>query len=352
MRTVVSIVIGAVTAVFVAATMMLNFDFGVGFGRSDVERHVFGVVAVGFDLLKAVLPVVIWSAFARRRLGIGLLGSVLWLGCLAISLASAIGVSGSVRAVEAEAKEQQRQTLESRKRDLERQETRRQEIGAVESAAVIERRLAELRALPAWRWSRECADARDKEQREACREVRRAERQREEAREAAELDRTIAELQATLRTADTGRSGGQMQVDMLAGFLTLPRALVEDGLSLGWVAVVELVACFGFLLAATHAEPSPDVSRPVATGGDVPRPVESCDRTEGRVLEFAATRLAPAAGAQLPIDGAYAAYAAWCCGQGTIATERDAFMAILARTARDVECWRIDGQRLLGVKVI
>lgn len=351
MRTVVSIVIGAVTAVFVAATMLLNFDFGVGFGRSDVERHVFGVVAVGFDLLKAVLPVVIWSAFARRRLDIGLLGSVLWVGCLTISLASAIGVSGSVRAVEAEAKEQQHQTLESRKRDLDRRERRRQEIGAVESAAVTDRRLAELRALPAWRWSKECADARDKEQREFCRELRSVERRREEAREAAELDRAIADLQATVRSADTGRSGGQVQVDMLARFLALPRALVEDGLSLGWVAVVELVACFGLLLAATHAETSPDVSRPVVTGGDTARQIESDKMVEGRVLEFAATKLAPAAGTQLSVDAAYAVYTAWCSGEGKVAASRSAFIAILARISRDVECWRVDGQGLLGVKV-
>ncbi len=348
MPLVIACLIGLVTLVFLGGTMELNYEFGSAFGRNAIEQKLFGWIAVGFDVLKAVLPIVVWSALRRYRFFVALVGVVLWVGCLAISLASAAGVSASVRSRASESAAHRAEAAEIRRANLARKNQRRQEIGSIESTSVVEGRVAELRSRYSWRASKQCTEIANKEQREQCAEVLAASRRLEEAQEASRLDDEIARLAATPTSTEIG--GGAVQVDLLARVLGLPHSVVDDGLSMWWVATIEVVACFGLLLATSHAEARPGVSRPVAATGDTKE--ERDDSQEvGRPLEFAALMLAPQKSARLTYDDAFAAYKSWCSRKGKPAIEREIFIAMLAKIARDVDCWRMDGKRLVGVRV-
>ena len=348
MRVLVGLAIGLVTVVFLAGTMMLNYEFGTSFGRSDVEQKLFGWIAVGFDVLKAVLPIVIWNALRKWRIDIALISIALWVGCLAISLASAAGVSASVRARASEAAAQHAALAESRRQSLARKQQRRQAIGSIESASVVERRIAELKARHSWRASKQCTEIAGKEQREQCGEVLAASRRLEEAQEAARLDEEIGALAAAPHARTEGTAGAA-QADILARLLGMPRNIVEDSLSLWWVATIEIVACFGLLLATSHAEASPGMSRPVAATGDGQKSTDDKREEVGRPLEFATQALAPQKGARLSYDDAFAAYTAWCSREGKRATSRDQLVTELIRLGRDEKCWTVEERGIAGV---
>lgn len=344
----ISILIGLVTLVFLGGTMELNYEFGSAFGRGDIEQKLFGWIAVGFDVLKAVLPVVIWSALRRYRFFIALVGSVLWVGCLAISLASAAGVSASVRSRASEAASHHAESADIRRASLARKKQRRQEIGSIESASVIEGRLAELRSRYSWRASKQCTEIANKEQREQCAEVLAASRRLEEAQEAVRLDGEIAALAVAQRDEP---SAGAAQVDMLARVMGVPRAVVDDGLSLWWVATIEIVACFGLLIATSHAEARPGASRPVAASNDTEK--KGGDNAEtGRPLEFAALMLSPQKGARLSYDEAFNAYTAWCAAAGKRPASRDELVTELMRLGRNEKCWKVEERGIGGVTIV
>jgi hypothetical protein len=397
-------IVWLVTALFLAGTMVLNYDFGSGFGHSDMQRRLFGAMAVGLDLLKAILPVLVWAAWKGARRPMAALMSVIWLGCLAISMASALGVFASSRATDAGHKAGDARALKSVRDELDRKEQRRAEIGNVESLAVVDAKLTELRTRFLWKATKECAEINGRDPRTFCTEYTETDRKRALADEARSLDAALPVLRAQVQTQSAqGSVGGSVaQVDLISRMVGQPRRFVEDGLSLWWVIIIEAVACFGFLFARQHMRldrresvpatapvaalsvmaPAEEVmppalaveapiaivestSPPAVTNDvkDIPaqpgaEPVETTpaerepvhlvtsDGTllaEGAVVDFALALIDPIEGAgSLSFATSFSEYVRWCSREQHRPMERERFDAELERVAKSVS-WPVSG---------
>jgi hypothetical protein len=75
----------------------MDYRFGSGFGRSELDGDLYGGASALSDVLKAVLPFALACAFAQRRWGSVIAGGILWIVCVAFSFASATGLGISAR---------------------------------------------------------------------------------------------------------------------------------------------------------------------------------------------------------------------------------------------------------------
>jgi hypothetical protein len=75
----------------------MDYRFGSGFGRNELDGDRYGGASALSDVLKAVLPFALASAFTQRRWGSVIAGGTLWIVCVAFSFASATGFGISAR---------------------------------------------------------------------------------------------------------------------------------------------------------------------------------------------------------------------------------------------------------------
>jgi hypothetical protein len=80
-----------------AINAAMDYRFGSGFGRSELDGDLYGGASALSDVLKAVLPFALASAFAQRRWGSVIASGTLWIVCVAFSFASATGFGISAR---------------------------------------------------------------------------------------------------------------------------------------------------------------------------------------------------------------------------------------------------------------
>jgi hypothetical protein len=152
-----------------AASMFMNWSFWTGQGGDASSSQVLGAVSIGIDVFKASLPLVIaWAWSARLRLGCSI-GIMLFGGCLAFSLFSAIGFAASSRGAVTGSREAVSLRYYAAERELREIKERVTALGAIRPRAVIEAAIARTKQDRYWSSSNECKDATMEASRAFCR---------------------------------------------------------------------------------------------------------------------------------------------------------------------------------------
>ena len=88
-------VIGAGVLLLVSAAM--NYRFGFGLGKTELESQILGAGSVGADVLKALLPFFVLWAFKHRSWVQAFAGVLVWTICSTYSLTSSVGFAAHNR---------------------------------------------------------------------------------------------------------------------------------------------------------------------------------------------------------------------------------------------------------------
>jgi hypothetical protein len=193
-------------------------------------------------------------------------GLLLWLGCVAWSMTSAVGFVLSTRGeviAEHAAKTATRHGWEAK---VERDETQLATLGRHRPSDVIKAELTPAAVpLHVWRRSRQCSDLTLEESRSACSTVLGL---RKELAAAERLEAQLVAGRAELATAPVVGSVADPQVSALARLLGLDEAAVRTGIALLLAGLIEAGSALGFTLVSVatgrHTQPStpPDHGRP------------------------------------------------------------------------------------------
>ena len=89
-------VIGAGVLLLVSAAM--NYRFGYGLGKTELESQILGAGSVGADVLKALIPFFVLWAFKHRSWVQAFAGILVWMICSTYSMTSSIGFAAHNRA--------------------------------------------------------------------------------------------------------------------------------------------------------------------------------------------------------------------------------------------------------------
>ena len=158
----------AVTA-FCAVSFSANLQYGLSLGKTPIDKTTYAAASVAADVFKTVAPLLVLSLRGQRQYTLATAGLVLWLGCVAWSMTSAVGFVLSTRGeviAEHAAKTATRHGWEAK---VERDETQLATLGRHRPSAVIKAELASATVpLHIWRRSRQCSDLTLEESRSAC----------------------------------------------------------------------------------------------------------------------------------------------------------------------------------------
>jgi uncharacterized membrane protein YeaQ/YmgE (transglycosylase-associated protein family) len=211
----------AVTA-FCAVSFGANVQYGLSLGRTPIDKTTYAAASVAVDIFKMAAPLLVLSLRGQRQYILATAGFVLWLGCVAWSMTSAVGFVLSTRGeviAEHAAKTATRHGWEAK---VERDETELATLGRYRPSAVIEAELASA-AMPLhiWRRSRQCSDMTLAESRSACAPVLGLRKELAAAEAAERLEAQLVAGRVELATAPVAGSVADPQAGALARLLGL-----------------------------------------------------------------------------------------------------------------------------------
>ena len=258
------------TTIVIAASAWINFEYmaAEGTGRASL---VLGVISVAFDLIKALLPVMIAAAVAQRAwLRAGVAGAFLTL-FIAFGFVSALGFGESNKGDRVVSREGLAAELRDRERDLLGARQRLTSLPQSRPPGVIAAELAALKKDRQWDSSKGCTEATVSASRELCKAIDRLTGEVASAAEALVQAQKIERLDAEVRRLRERGAGNDTDpqasaIRRIVGHL-LPgtdASGIRSGVVWLFATLVEGWSAFGLFLCGVrhrdhHRKPSADL---------------------------------------------------------------------------------------------
>jgi hypothetical protein len=250
----------AAATAFCAVSLGANLQYGLSLGNTPINKATYTVASMAADVFKMAAPLLVLSLRRQRMHALVMAGVVLWLGCVAWSMTSAVGFvlssRGEVVAVHA-AKTATRHGWEAK---VERDETQLATLGSHRPSDVIKAELSSAAVpLHIWRRSRQCQDVSLEESRLACAAVLGLRKELAASEAAERLEAQLVAGRAELATASVVGSVADPQASGLARLIGFDEATVRTGIALLLAGLIEVGSALGFTLVsvATGRNPQP-----------------------------------------------------------------------------------------------
>ena len=243
----------AVAALFIASAIA-NFRYGLSLAQDPIDRAAYGAASFAVDVLKASLPMLGVLLWRRQHRVIASASVLLWLGCVAWSLSSAIGFALTTRAEANVGRAQEHAEKAGWTATVTRVEEQLSTLGRARPSAVVRADLSAV-TVPTliWQRSRQCNDLATLEKQRACARVTALRRELVAAQAAERLEGTLTEA----RTASADISHADPQATALARVTGLPEGDVRTGLALLLAGIIELASAMGFAIVGLAMAPQP-----------------------------------------------------------------------------------------------
>jgi len=242
---------GLAALVLLAVSAAMNYLFLSSLGKTSLESHVLGAASAAADLLKAVLPFLIFWAWQGGRMSVTLPGLLVWSLFTVFSLLSAIGFAAGNRAQVSDARSATAQQYAGVRSDLKAAQEERERLPKHRAMEIVAAAIDAHKQHRRWASTTECTNATVPDSRAYCRDyfVLRAELA------AAERNGVLAETIKRLRTqaAALREAGGHREPEPQKGLLSYLFGLERDPVRLTLIlliaALVELGAGLGLYLS-------------------------------------------------------------------------------------------------------
>jgi hypothetical protein len=297
-------------------SVFANLRYGLSLGKNPMDKATYAVASVASDIFKIAVPLQVLGLWEQRSRFLGLIACLLWAGCVAWSLGSAVGFALSTRDEAVAERRANTTTRNGWEATVERAEAKLATLGSQRPADVIKAELASATVAPhIWRRSRQCSDVTLDESRAACASVLGLQRELAAAEAALRLEGELVAGRAKLATVAVAGTVADPQAGALARLTGLDEGTILTGIALLLAGLVEAGSALGFTLVAVATSRNPPrlSPRPVPGPKNVAgRPVNAQRPLAANTFErWVETRLVLDASGRIPARDAYADFCRW-----------------------------------------
>ena len=250
----------AAAAAFCAVSVGANLQYGLSLGRNPIDKATYAVASIAADVFKIAAPLLALSLWSKRFHILAIAGLVLWLGCVAWSMASAVGFVLSSRGDAIAERAAEAATRHGWEAKVERAENQLATLGKHRPPDVIKAELASAAVpLHIWRRSRQCLDLTLEESRLACAPVLGLRKELAAAEAAERLEAQLVAGRTQLATGSVAGSVADPQASALARLTGADEGTIRTGIALLLAGLIEVGSALGFTLVsmATARNPQP-----------------------------------------------------------------------------------------------
>ncbi|MEQ1718792.1 MAG: hypothetical protein ABL907_22865 [Hyphomicrobium sp.] len=324
----------AAASVLLAVSAAMNWKFGYGLGKGELEGQLLGGASAAADCLKALIPFFLFAAIRKRIWSQAFAAGALWTICLGYSMASALGFAALNRADTTGERQVQTANYSDLRKELKRSEDRLGWMPQHRPAGMIEQEIARLEKDRFWVVTKGCAEIPGKTTRDFCQSVNTLRAEHAVAAEARLVEARVAEIQAKLNKISGNAVAGEVdpQAKVLAQLTGQDQSSVQMALTVMVALLLELGSAFGFYVAMSvwrideESKKAPvPVAQPRITAANenrssetrtiAPAPVEASPRLtapENDVERFHKERVVATEGSSVTATTLYEDYCGWC----------------------------------------
>jgi len=331
--------IGALAAlVLLGVSAAMNYLFLSALGKTPVEAHVLGAASAAADLLKAVLPFLIFWAWRAGRLSVAGPGLLVWMVFTVFSLLSAIGFAAGNRETIRDVRSATSQQYDTVRSALKATQQERKRLPKHRALKIIAAAIEAHKQHRRWASTKGCGNATVPDSRAYCRAYFALRAEQAAAEHNAVLAEKIENSRAgaqVLREAG-GTREPEPQVGLLARLFGLERDPVRLALILLIAGLVELGSGLGLYLSMSGTGPAGQAvkhQRQARQPKNRPARSDTNGPEVGEIADFAFACLKPAQGGSISEAALFAAYQRWCTGEGCRALGEVAFADAFAELA-------------------
>lgn len=316
---------------FLLAAAVMNWRYGLGLGRSDSDQMLFALIAAGVDVMKVLLPFFLVWSFKNGRWLVSILCSIWLVATMSYSIAGVAGYLDLNRSLVASKAEVHRAEVGDTAEQLEHRRQQLARIGVAEPVAVARQKLEAIRQDPRWRTTRDCATPRTEDARAFCGEARAAQveyaKSGEAARLRAEIDAIRSRSMGHHRTA-VARDGDHRSaaVSHVTGW---GREVIEIGLVVLLLVIVEGISTFGIFLSINHGELRQLQAASLPATASLTEAFDP-EQLANDAMQFMTECLRPAEGQAIGFGTMYMMYVGWCAQLGRGAVDQPTFETAIA----------------------
>lgn len=162
-------VLGVLAAgVLLAVSAAMNWSFGYGLGRSELDGQLFGAASAAADCLKALTPFFFFAAIRNRVWSQAAAAAVVWVVVTGYSLTSALGLAAQNRFEQSGERTQSAQVYEGLRSDLKRAEDKANWIPQHRPVETVQSAIEGLKTQSTWKWSEACTKATSRSEQKFC----------------------------------------------------------------------------------------------------------------------------------------------------------------------------------------
>ena len=321
----------AAATVLLAVSAAMNWKFGFGLGKSEMEGHLLGGASAAADCLKALIPFFLFAAIRNRVWSQALAAAALWTICLGYSMTSALGFAALNRADTTGERQVQNATYNDLRKELKRAEDRLGWMPQHRPAGMMEQEIARLEKDRLWVVSKGCAEIGGKTAREFCQGVNTFRAELAVAAEARTVEARVAEIQAKLDKTAGNAVGGESdpQAKVISQLTGQDQSRIQMGLTVMVALLLELGSAFGFYVAMSvwrvdeelHVKkrtPAPVAQPRTAAANENRSSVMSMETPakltapETDIARFHKERIVATEGSSVTATTLYEDYCGWC----------------------------------------
>ena len=274
----------AAAAAFCAVSVGANLQYGLSLGRNPIDKATYAVASIAADVFKIAAPLLALSLWSKRFHILAIAGLVLWLGCVAWSMASAVGFVLSSRGDAIAERAAEAATRHGWETKVERAESQLATLGRHRPPDVIKAELTSAAVpLHIWRRSRQCLDLTLEESRLACVPVLGLRKELAAAEAAERLEAQLVAGRTQLATGSVAGSVADPQASALARLTGADEGTIRTSIALLLASLIEVGSALGFTLIsmATARNPQPPSTRHVAGSSGSAGPQAHARRSTG-----------------------------------------------------------------------
>jgi hypothetical protein len=297
-------------------SVFANLRYGLSLGKNPMDKATYAVASVASDIFKVAVPLQVLGLWERRSRSLGLIGCLLWAGCVVWSMSSAVGFALSTRDEAVAERRAKTTTRNGWEATVERVEAKLATLGRHRPADVIKAEMSSAAVTPhIWRRSRQCSDVTLDESRAACAAVLGLRRELAAAQAAERLERQLVAGRAQLATVAVAGTVADPQAGALARLTGLDESTIRTGIALLLAGLVEAGSALGFTLVAVATARNPPALAPRYVPGSTKAPGRPANAQQPAATDaiecWVKTRIQVDASGRIPAREAYADFCRW-----------------------------------------
>jgi hypothetical protein len=262
--------------ILLSVSAAMNWQFGFSLGKTEFDSHILGAASIAADVMKALMPFFIFSAWRQRNYPQAMGAAAVWAVCILYAMTSALGFAALNRSDTTGARAVQHEKYEDLRAEL---TSLSQQQGWLEKHRPVGTVQADIDgAKQNYRWtsSEGCTNATVDKSREFCETYHKLAAELAVAKQADDLGKRLDVVRTKLASVTANGAPAKIadpQAQMLSSIFGLDITRIDVAMTILITALVELGSSLG-LYVSTSIWRMQEIARRPTPAPEQPKVVE------------------------------------------------------------------------------